>query len=135
VYAWTGAPDASTSTRTTDEQRPPEQFVWTAGVTAWDFLQPFLTSNGLRLACDELRKWTMIYPEDFFKPGFIVLSGANATRGTDTISRDDPDAFCTGVIVRYAWVDKATGRTLTAVDAAGDPGVVVVVDYVTWASL
>jgi hypothetical protein len=128
VYAWTGATNASTSTRTAVVERPPELFVWKPGTTAWDFLAPFLASTGLRLYCDEHRDWRLIDPATYEIPGFIRLSGLNATAASDTISRDDPDVFATGVVIRYVWED-ADGIPRTAYDVAGDPDVVVVFDY------
>jgi hypothetical protein len=128
LYDWTGTANASTSTRTAVVERPPELFVWKPGTTAWDFLAPFLSSTGLRLFCDERRDWRLIDPSTYELPGTIRLSGLNSTAATDTIARDDPDVFATGVAIRYVWED-SNGIPRTAYDVAGTPDVVVVLDY------
>lgn len=129
TYKWDALPDAGSSTRTAVVERPPELFTWKPGVSAWDFLAPFTSSAGLRLFCDEARVWRLIEPASFVVPGLITLSGAlNITSGHDTIARDDPDVFATGIVVRYVWTDDDE-IVHTAYDVAGAPDVVAVIDY------
>lgn len=128
TYRWEGDPNVSASTRVPVLERLPELFVWKPGTTGWDFLRPFLSAAGFRLFCDELRVWRMIAPGDYVLPGLVRMTPANSERGTDTISREDPEIFATGVVVRYLW-DDDQGRPQTAYDAAGDPSKVVVRDY------
>lgn len=128
-YDWTGDPDHSTSKRTaliTD--RSPELLVWKPGVTAWDFLSPLTATAGFRLFCDEHRVWRMIDPATYEVPGFVNLSTFNTVSASDTISREDPEVFATGVLLRYGWQD-AFGNAQIAYDAAGTPEKVVVIDY------
>lgn len=128
-FDWQGTPNDSASTRTPVVDRPPELLIWEPGVSAWDFLEPLTSSAGFRLYSDEARRWFMIDPSTHSVPGVVTLAGFNVTDGADTISRDDPEVFATGVVVRYAWKDAATGVDKTAVDTAGDPSRVVVFDY------
>jgi len=127
TYTWSGTVNASPSTRNPIVERDPSLFLWKPGTTAWDFLEPFTSQSGLRLFCDEARKWRLIDPGTYTVPGFVRLSAYNAIKGTDTISRQDADVFATGVVVRYVWEDP-DGTTRTGYDAAGTPGKVFVVD-------
>jgi len=128
-YKWNGAALYSTSTRTALIDRAPELLIWMPGVTAWNFLSPIVTSANMRLSCDEHRVWTLIYPEAHTAPGHLVVTPDNATRGSDTITRDDEELFCTGVVVRYIWRDPTTADTMTRYDVAGTPAKVVVIEY------
>jgi hypothetical protein len=127
TYAWATAANASASTRTPATLREPELFVWKPGTSAWDYLQPFTTSAGLRLYCDEARVWRLVDPATHAVAGVVSLAGWNSARGADTISREDADVFATGVVVRYAWTDP-DGIAHTAYDAAGTPSRVFVLD-------
>ncbi len=126
TYDWT--PDA----RTTPSVRvpvggevDPDSLLWPAGVTAWDFLVPLTAGAGLRLFCDEQRRWRLIDPDEYHVPGVVSLSPTVATEGADLISRDNPEVYCTGVVVRYGWTD-AQGVRKTKVDTAGTAGVLLV---------
>lgn len=121
-------PDASTSTRVPDVERLPEVFTWKPGVSAWQFLEPFTTSAGLRLFCDEQRRWWLVNPDTFAADGLLSVAGWNSTAGTDRISREDLTLFCTGVVVHYKWRDEA-GIEQEAYDTAGTPGAVLVWEY------
>ena len=129
TYKWADAtdPNNTAAQRIPDVERLPELYRWKPGVTAWDFLEPILSSAGLLLFCDEARVWRLIRSADYSLPGKLVLSGAVATAGTDEITRDDPEAWCTGIVVRYRWRD-AFGTEREATDVAGDPGTVWVVN-------
>jgi len=128
LYQWAGTPSQSKSTRTALIDRPPELLVWKPGVTAWEFLDPLMSAAGMRLYCDESRVWRMVVPADLEVPGVVRLSGSNAIAASDTITREDPDVFATGVVIRYVWNDE-TDTPRTAYDSAGTPDVVVVLDY------
>jgi len=127
IYTYDWTPDA----RTTPSVRvpvggeiEPDSLVWPAGTTAWEFLQPLTAGAGLRLFCDEQRRWRLIDPAEYSVPGVVSLSPAVATEGTDLISRDDPEVYCTGVLVRYTWTD-SQGVSRTRDDLAGTPGIVL----------
>ena len=128
-YDWATNPHASGSTRTPAVVREPDLYVWRPGVSAWDFLEPLTTSVGYRLYCDELRRWWLIDPKTHAVPGVVTLSGFNIANGADTISRDDPELFATGVVVEYSWKDPSTQADRVAYDSAGTPSKVVVVQY------
>jgi hypothetical protein len=88
LYEWTGAANASTSTRTAVVDRPPAALVWPAGVSSLTFLQPILQAAGLRLVCDELRRWTL-RDEQHRAPGSLAIrQRVNLVDGRDVISRD-----------------------------------------------
>lgn len=125
-YEWSGTDDISSSRRKATIGRPPELFIWQPGDPAWTFLEPLTSAAGLRLYCDEARRWRLIDPAEHSLPGRVTLGAWNATEGTDGITREDADVYCTGVVVRYEWEDQ-TGAARTALDAAGTPGRVFVV--------
>lgn len=118
--AWVAAANQSTSLRTPIVERLPESFIWKAGQTAWDFLVTLTASVNMVLWCDEVRAWYLKTPESRTIPQQINVSGLTARTGTDTISRDDEDAYVTGVVLRYTWTD-SDDIVRVAVDAAGSP--------------
>lgn len=121
TYDFTGAPHASTSTRTPTLERRPELFIWTPAVTAWDLLEPLCASVGRKLYCDEAREWWLIDPIAERRPGRVsVAAGRNATEGSDTLTRDTSAA--TLVVVRYRWQD-ADDIPREAFETAGEVGV------------
>jgi len=121
TYAASGEAHVSASTRTPHVERLPELFEWKPGVTAWEFLEPLTSHAGLRLFCDEHRKWRLVNPETYNVPGVLSVAGWNSTEGTDRITREDPNLYCTGVVVVYEWED-GDGVKREAVDTAGEPG-------------
>ena len=125
LYDWNGTQDISASSRKAVVARPPELFIWRAGDTAWDFLEPLTSAAGFRLFCDESRTWRLVDHAKYTTPGRLSIAGWNAYRGTDQINIADPGDACTGVVIRYRWDDAGTVREM--VDAAGEPGSVYVV--------
>lgn len=124
AIAWTGAADASSSTRTRLDSRSVDILKQAPGVTDWDFLDPLVRTAGLRLFCDEKRKWRLVDPDAYSVEGDTRISeGINATRGEDAISLqatrpDGSPVWYTGVVVKYTWIDE-NGVQQTAYDAAG----------------
>lgn len=115
LYDWTGAANASTSKRSAVVDRPPAALVWPAGVSALAFLQPILQAAGLRLVCDELRRWTL-RDEQHRAPGSLAIrQRVNLIDGRDVISRDTGLWFDARV-TRYRWTD-AAGMAQERVDA------------------
>lgn len=130
TYVWDDAPDASSSTRTANPERHPDLFDWRPGQSLWDFLRPFLEAAGLRLFCDEQRKWRVIDPAQYTLNDSSVFAlqtvpgvVGNTTAGTDEISRDRTE-WATGVVVHFTWRDQS-GITREKFDAAGTPGKVL----------
>jgi hypothetical protein len=127
-YSWEGDADKSASKRRAVIDRKPELLAWRAGVSALDFLHPLVQANGLRLVCDELRRWTL-RDEYYTAPDALAIRyGVNMIDGTDKISRDD-DTWADGAIIRYRWNDY-NGIGQERIDTYAEPGAtrVVVID-------
>lgn len=127
-YSWARDVNGSASTREPVIERSPELFTWKPGTSAWDYLQPLITSVGLRLFCDEKRVWRLIDPADYSVAGLLSVSPANATESGDTITREDAEIFATGVVARYVWRDDLDIDQV-AFDSAGTPQKVYVRDF------
>jgi hypothetical protein len=106
----------------------PDVLTWKAGTTAWDYLEPLTSAANLRLFCDELRVWRLVDPAEYQLPQYITVTPGNAVEGVDTISREDPMVFATGVVVRYVWTDGA-GVAHDDFDSAGTPDKVARIVY------
>lgn len=138
-YIYDYTPDAGTpSTRVALDPRDPEMFSWEPGESLFDFLRPFLESSGLRLYCDEARKWWLVEPAatnwselvEAIATGANGYSGiGNAIAGTDVISRDRGD-WATGVVVAYTW-RTANGDRKTKYDVAGTADKVITIERET----
>lgn len=127
---WADDPHASQSTRTPDVERHPSLFEWKPGQSLWDFLQPLMEASGLRLFCDEARRWRLVHLSTYEVPGQIVVQEkVNAIEGEDEITRND-NSWATGVVCHYEWPD-ADGITREAYDFAGTDEKVVTVEYDT----
>jgi hypothetical protein len=124
TYAWTGTAHASSSTRTRNDSRSPDVLKRAPGVKAWDFLSPLVEAAGLRLFCDEQRRWWLVDPTVYTVEGSLRISeGFNATAASDTIDLSAADRGVPGyaetVVVKYTWTD-ADGVQQVAYDAAGE---------------
>lgn len=127
-YDWVGTPDRSTSRRRATVDRPPELLVWPAGKSAMSFLAPLVQVYGLRLVCDEQRKWTL-RDESYTAPDSLTIRyGVNMVAGEDRISRDD-ETWYDACIVRYRWVDWS-GAQQERVDAFALPGATRAVELI-----
>lgn len=127
TVAWTGTAHNSPSTRTPIVERLPELFVWKPGTSAWDFVVSIITSAGLVLWCDELRKWRLQKPENRTIVTLVNVDAATSSTGQDTLSRDDRETYVTGVVVRYKWRDE-DGIDREQYDSAGTTSKVMLVD-------
>lgn len=116
TVAWSNVAHASTSTRTPIVERSPALFLWEAGVSAWEFLAPLVAMSGLRLWCDEKRRWRLLDPALYSVPGRVVAQVSNTSRGDDSIDSLSPQ-YSTGVVLVYTWSEN--GVNLRRVDAAG----------------
>lgn len=136
-YAWTGTASQSSSTRTPVYSRDPQTLWWTPGQSLYDFLRPVIDTVGLRLFCDENRKWRLVDPT-YSIVQRVTLSGAkpvdNVYTAQDTISKtaSGPDGLplhYSGVVVHYVWTDSTNTRR-EAWDSAGSasPGPVLTLD-------
>ncbi len=127
-YAWSGTANNSVSVRTGLLGRSPEMLNWEPGEYAWDFVAPLVQASGLRLYCDEQRRWRLVDPAAL-QPGMLNLTEAvNLTDGRDTISRTK-DWF-DAVVIEYAWTDPdGTRRKGYDTAAVADPKHAVTVRY------
>ena len=134
VTNWSGQ-NAPVPHNSVSERRPadgierlPELFTWEAGVSAWDFLKPLVASAGLRLYCDEQRRWYLIDPATHVVPGRFSARPDNTVEGTDTIDADDDETGYTGVVAYFRWTDP-DGVSRMEKDAAGVAGKVKVLEF------
>lgn len=121
-YAWTGAAHASNSTRTPSVERPPEALVWRAGVSGMSFLEPLLKAAGLRLVCDELRRWTLRDTNYRADGNQMYRHGVNIETAEESLSRDD-DAWFDAAVYEYTWtdLDGAPQRRIDAFELTARP--------------
>lgn len=108
----------------TEDGRDPDALKREPGERAWDFLDSLVQSAGLRLFCDEQRRWYLVDPAGYSVPGSLRISeGTNATAASDTIDLSAGDRGITGyaetIVVRYRWTD-ADKVQQVAYDAAGE---------------
>lgn len=98
-----------------DNKRDIDLVVMRAGISAMDFVLPIVQSLGLRLVCDETRRWTL-RNEDYSAPGALTIRhGVNLVDGSDRFSRSDEYWF-DGAVVVYEWTD-AAGRARRVVES------------------
>jgi hypothetical protein len=129
TYSWEGTTSDSVSLRVPTVDRPPELFTWDAGQTAWDFLEPLCTSVGLRLFWHNAGGWFLFDPLTYTNTDHsLAVTADNATKGTDTVNRDNADLFCTGVVCIYTWENKH-GFPRRKVNSAGTSEKVLVFEY------
>ncbi|TDW64754.1 hypothetical protein EDF51_11124 [Curtobacterium sp. PhB25] len=122
TYGWTGAANASTSTRTPVTDRDPESLRWLQTDRADDFLRPILEAVGLRLFQNE--RGAFILADNGYKlAGQVVMQQGSTLYGaveSSSVLDDGDDGFplnADAVIVTYAWTD-AFGVARTATDFA-----------------
>ncbi|WP_136024799.1 hypothetical protein [Microbacterium sp. K27] len=126
TYSWSGAANASTSTRTPIIERRPESLVWSAGISGMDFLHNLLMAAGLRLVCDEQRRWTLRH-EDYRAEGSQDWRyGVNIETAEEQLSRDD-DSWFDGAVYEYVWTDEdgLEQRRTDAYSLSGTPTKVI----------
>lgn len=92
--------------------------VWPPGMSAWEFVSPLVQSAGLRLYCDEQRRWHLVKPIGTNDIA-VYVSEANVTEAIDVMSRDD--LWFDAVTVKYSWTDSA-GLPQVRYDIAAPPG-------------
>lgn len=107
AYTWDDEANASPSRRTALQDAPtPEAFVWYAGVSGMRFLEPLLKASGLRLVCDEQRRWTL-RDVDYRADGSQTYRyGVNIEAADESLSRESGDWF-DAAVYEYVWTDDA----------------------------
>jgi hypothetical protein len=115
--AWTsGVDSASTLTNLPNS----DAMIWKPGVTAAQYIQPLVDAGGLRLICDERRRWYLVTALSV--DGQInVSSETGVISGEDNISRNDDSPWYDSVVIRYEWNDDQNNQQ-TAYDIAGTGG-------------
>jgi hypothetical protein len=122
-YGWADTADASTSKRTPLVQRPPENLLWSSGVSGYDFVKPILDAVGLRLFLRQDGVWCLA-DNGYTVPGQLAIQyGSNLYEGSELLSigETDADGFpmnADAVILRYSWTDAITGAERSATDTA-----------------
>lgn len=96
----------------------PAASLWQPGQSCDEYLKPILTAAGLRLYCDELRRWYLV-DADTASSGAINLAG-RVVAGSDGFDLDSDESYYDAVIVGYQWTDDA-GAQHTVYDTAGTP--------------
>lgn len=106
VYDWTNTAQVSTSTRTPAVERPPESLIWRAGISGMAFLEPMLKAAGLRIVCDEARRWTLRTAEYRADGAQSFRHGVNLESADELLSRDDDAWSGDAAVYEYVWTDK-----------------------------
>jgi hypothetical protein len=97
-----------------------DAMIWAPGLTAADYVNPLVNAAGLRLICDELRRWWLVTALEV--DGQInVSTETGVISGEDTISRNDDSPWYDSVVIRYEWTDTDNLPQL-AYDIAGTSG-------------
>lgn len=117
---------------TDDAQLLPNTVTWAPGQTGWEVLEPLLQAGGLRLFCDELRRWRLVR-SDQLGAGYLQLRhDQQLTRVGDVIDLDS-GGYYDAVVVTYTYAD-ATGMQRTSYDVARpDSGVYDLTGSGPWA--
>lgn len=90
--------------------------IWAPGQTAWDYLESMLQEAGLRLFCDERRRWNLV-EDTYTADGLVELfSNETITAAEETISRDNDDWY-DSVVIKYTWTNDL-GETVISYDTA-----------------
>ncbi|WP_292763743.1 hypothetical protein [Microbacterium sp. UBA3486] len=105
TYSWSASAHASSSSRTPTVERPPESLVWRAGVSGMAFLEPLLKAAGLRLVCDERRRWTLRNSDYRADGNQTYRHAVNIEAAEENLSRED-DAWFDGAVYEYVWTDR-----------------------------
>ncbi|PVE76098.1 hypothetical protein [Microbacterium testaceum] len=127
AYSWSGASDNSASRRFSLIDRAPDLLVWRAGESAWDFLETLKNAAGLRLFCDEQRRWWLVDGAEWDVPGRVSVRANNTIEGTDIVDAAG-DSAAQGVIARFSWRD-TEGNQKTKDDVAGNAGRALLVEF------
>lgn len=91
---------------------------WLPGITAWDYLSPLVQTAGLRLYCDQLRRWYLVTDNNPAEGQLVLSDLVNLTTDRDTIDLDGD--WYDAVVITYKWNDEA-GSSQRAWDSAAEP--------------
>lgn len=131
AFSWAGEANKSASTREPLHDAPvPEAFIWRAGTSAMDFLSALLKVAGLRLVCDERRRWTLREADYRAEGNQTYRHGVNILGDPrERLSREGDDWYDAAVYV-YIWTDDAgiEQRRVDSFSAAPTPTKVLYVE-------
>ncbi|WP_146086452.1 hypothetical protein [Rathayibacter sp. AY1D1] len=120
VYSWEGTANNSVSRLVELATTGDNEMTWQTGDTAWDFISPLMEAAGLRLFCDEQRKWRLV-DSSYQVPGSVrIAEGWNLVGAADVIDADGESWF-DSVVIRYSWTDQY-GESWTDVDVYAPRG-------------
>ena len=92
----------------------PDAFVWLPGVSAWAYADGLVKAAGLRLWCDELRRWHLTEP--LLGTGRLLAMTTSTTALSEDLDREGQ--WHDAVVVEYRW-NNASGEQQTRYDVAG----------------
>lgn len=111
----------------------PEAAIWNPGKGAWSYLEPLLSSQGLKLWCDEHRTWYLENPQtaswwmlpayqlSIDAPGSPFAASDNGITASDLVDLDD-GLWYDGCVITYRWTPwtpTGNGTPQVAYDIAG----------------
>lgn len=105
TYTWAGDANASPATRIPVIERRPESLLWLAGVSGLTFLRPLLLAAGLRLVCDEQRRWTIRDTTYRADGSQTFRTGVNLATADEKLTRAAEEWF-DAMVIRYRWTDE-----------------------------
>lgn len=86
-----------------------ESTVWEVGTSAWDYAHSLVDAAGLRLWCDERRRWWLTEPlTPDAAPDVYVVRPETSQELDEVLSREE---WASGVIVTYEWETSAGRQT------------------------
>lgn len=113
------AGDADASYPTTPDA---DALLWQPGVRAWDFIQPLFQQAGLRLFCDEQRRWYLVDGVQFIAAGLLDLELPGSVHQlVDTTDRDSDEWF-DAAVVTYRWLSSVDDSPVVQHDVYAPPG-------------
>lgn len=121
AYLWNGTAQASPSNRIAKINAvAADALIQRPGQSHWDFLEPLMSSIGLRLYCDEARVWRLVDPSyNAIAAIAVITNGIHILEISEVRSALNMETYG-ALVVRYEWVDSG-GISRRAYETAGDP--------------
>lgn len=90
--------------------------LWEPGVSGWEFVRGAAEAYGLVVRCDERRRWTLT-DRAATRPEVVAFDAFTQVRERVTL---DDDTWADAVVMKYEWIDAATGAKRTRGAVASD---------------